>query len=227
MTLCEQIESVKKRIRQGEFSSEAAISQGVVLPILNSLGWPVFDTSRVVPEFAVGDRRVDYALCQHSGKALAFIEVKKLGLSEGADRQLFEYAFHDGIPFAILTDGQEWSFYLPGEPGKYDERRVYKLDLLERKTEEVCSILERYLDHKKVCSGEALKAARSDYQNVSRKRDIASFMPKAWHSLINEQDSILLELLADKVADLCGYKPELDTCGHFLESLLLESQSHQ
>ena len=37
---------------------------------------------------------------------------------------------------AILTDGQEWSFYLPGEQGRYDERRVYKPDLLEREISE-------------------------------------------------------------------------------------------
>jgi len=59
------------------------------------------------------------------------VEVKKIGFTAGADRQLFEYVFHLGVPMAILTDGQEWSFYLPGEQGRYDERRVYKIDLLE------------------------------------------------------------------------------------------------
>jgi hypothetical protein len=36
-----------------------------------------------------------------------FIEVKQIGRSDGGERQLFEYAFHRGVPMTILTDGQE------------------------------------------------------------------------------------------------------------------------
>jgi predicted type IV restriction endonuclease len=50
--------------------------------------------------------------------------VKQVGQSDRAERQLFEYAFHDGVPMAILTDGREWNFFLPGEQGDYGERRV-------------------------------------------------------------------------------------------------------
>lgn len=139
-------------------------------------------------------------------------------MSEGADRQLFEYAFHSGVPVAVLTDGQEWGFYLPGEQGRYDERRVYKLDLLEREIEEAVSRLERYLQYERVCSGEALKSARADYQNVARGREIEATLPRAWESLLEEPDSLLLELLAEKVEDLCGYKPDLDLCSEFLKS---------
>ncbi len=224
MGIAKHIENIQKELRQGTFTTEAAVSQGILLPTLHVLGWPVFDTSIVIPEFSIEGRRVDYALCHPSRKPAVFIEVKKVGLSNGADRQLFEYAFHSGVPMAILTDGQEWSFYLPGEQGRYDERRVYKLDLLERNTEEATTRLERYLDYQKVCSGEALTAARSDYKNVARKREIEASFPKAWLSLLKEQDSLLLDLLADKVEDLCGYKPDLDLCGQFLEKQLQNKQ---
>ena len=89
-------------------------------------------------------------------KPLVFIEVKQVGQSGGADKQLFEYAFHEGVPMAILTDGQEWNFYLPGEQGRYQERRVYKLDLLERAPEECAELLSRYLDYKASCAGRCL-----------------------------------------------------------------------
>jgi hypothetical protein len=125
---------------------------------------------------------------------------------------------------AILTDGQEWSFYLPGEQGRYDERRVYKLDLLERDISETKNRLERYLGYNNVCSGAALKAARSDYQNVARVRIIETNLPKAWDALLSEQDSLLLDLLAEKVEDLCGYKPDLDVCSHFLEKQVQNGQ---
>ncbi len=211
------IEKVRQGLREGRFISEAAVSQGILLPVLHELGWPVFDTTIVIPEFSVEGRRVDYALCHPENRPSVFIEVKKVGFSEGADRQLFEYAFHLGVPMAILTDGQEWSFYLPGEQGRYDERRVYKLDLLERDIPEAKSRLERYLGYGNVCSGDALRAARSDYQDVARIRIIETNLPKAWEGLLREQDSLLLDLLAEKVEDLCGYKPDLDVCSQFLE----------
>jgi predicted type IV restriction endonuclease len=217
MGLSDLLKKVQIELRQGAFTSEASVSQGILLPALNELGWPVFDTSVVVPEFSVESRRVDFALCHPKNKPVVFIEVKNVGLSDGADRQLFEYAFHLGVPMAILTDGQEWSFYLPGEQGRYDERRVYKIDLLERSLVEIEKRLVRYLKYHNVKSGEALKSARSDYQNVSKFRVISNNLPKAWDSLIQEQDSLLLELLAEKVEGLCGYKPDLDVCSQFFE----------
>jgi len=222
--IAKHIEKVREGLRQGTFTSEAAVSQGVLLPTLHELGWPVFDTSIVIPEFSVEGRRVDYALCHPALRPSVFVEVKKVGLSEGADRQLFEYAFHLGVPMAILTDGQEWSFYLPGEQGRYDERRVYKLDLLERSIEESENRLERYLSYRNVCSGDALKEARSDYQNVARDRIIEANLPKAWGALLKDQDSLLLDLIAEKVEDLCGYKPDLDICSQFLEQQVKYSQ---
>lgn len=227
MSLEDQIERLIEGLRQGRFTSEAAVSQGAVLPTLNALDWPVFDTAVVIPEFSVEGRRVDFALCHPANKPAVFVEVKRVGLTEGADRQLFEYAFHVGVPMAILTDGQEWSFYLPGEQGNYAERRVYKLDLLERDISESCERLQRYLGYTDTCSGQSIQAARSDYRNVARGREIQATLPQAWEAMLQEQDSLLLELLADKVEDICGYKPELDACGVFLETLgLPQSQPH-
>ncbi|AXI99818.1 hypothetical protein CYPRO_0534 [Cyclonatronum proteinivorum] len=216
MSLKSHLEKIQRKLREGAFTSEASVSQGILLPTLNELGWPVFDTSIVSPEFTVENRRVDYALCHPKNKPAIFIEVKNVGLSDGADRQLFEYAFHTGVPMAILTDGQEWSFYLPGEQGRYDERRVYKIDCLERSITEIEERLVRYLNYQRVASGDALRAARDDYRNVSRHRIIAANIPKAWVMILKEQDAALLDLLAEKVEDLCGFKPDLDVCGEFL-----------
>lgn len=222
MAIKDFIERAQGLLRQGALISEAAVSQGILLPALHELGWPVFDTTIVAPEYSVEGRRVDYALCHPPNRPAVFVEVKKTGLSEGADRQLFEYAFHTGVPMAILTDGQEWSFYLPGEQGRYDERRVYKLDLLERDADQASSRLTRYLAYQRLCSGEALNAARADYQNVAKDREIEATFPKAWHSLLEEQDSLLLDLIAEKVENLCGYKPDPDACGRFLRSRMTQ-----
>jgi len=214
-----EIEEVRRAIQAGQFPNEAAVSQGVVLRLFAALGWPTYNTQIVAPEFALQGRRVDFALCHPPGKPLVFIEVKQVGQSDGAERQLFEYAFHKGVPMAILTDGREWHFFLPGEAGDYGERRVYKLDIVERSAEESANRFEHYLDHDAVCSGAALKAARADYEDVTRERQIQAALPGAWSGLIAEEDELLIELVTDKVESLCGYKPDPDTVATFLKQV--------
>src|SRR3990172_9040208 len=130
MELKDHIDQIRAGLTTGNFQNEASVSQGIVLRLLQSLDWPIFDSTVVCPEYSVEGGRVDFALCHPPWKALVFIEVKNIGKDEGADRQLFEYAFHVGVPLAVLTDGRQWSFYLPGEQGSYDERRVYRLFLV-------------------------------------------------------------------------------------------------
>ena len=161
------IEQIKARLTTGQYQSEAAIREAIVLPILQALGWDTLDPTSVLRECPLGSRKVDYAVATMPTKKHIFIEVKAVGHSLGGDKQLFEYAFHEGIPFAILTDGREWNFYLPGEQGNYDERRVQKLDIADRPITDAIEVFKRYLTYERVNSGEALKSARADYQNLS------------------------------------------------------------
>lgn len=217
MTLEQHIQEIRLNIKAGRFTNEAAVSQGIVLRLLHALSWPTYDTQVVCPEYSLLGRRVDFALCHPPGKPIAFVEVKQIGQSEGAERQLFEYAFHSGVPLAILTDGQEWNFFLPGEQGNYGERRVYKLDMIEREVSECVTRLGRYLHYDAIVSGEAIEAAREDYRNVSRDRQMRSTLPKAWARLLEDEDDLLIELVADRVESLCGFKPSPDTVARFLK----------
>lgn len=223
MTLKELLDGKKNDLRYGRFTSEAAVSQGIVLPLLNELGWPVFDTHVVWPEYATGEGRVDYALCSPPDCPVIFVEVKRVGQAKGADRQLFEYAFHKGVPMAVLTDGQEWHFYLPAEQGQYQDRRVYKLDLIERDLDECVKRLKRYLDYNEVSSGSALDAAKADYRDINRDRQIRKTLPIAWQQLIEQPDDLLSEFLADKVEDICGFKPSIDICSEYIRTTITTS----
>ena len=211
------VREIQSRLKTGQFANEASVSQGAVLPILQALEWPIFDAQVVCPEYTLENRRVDYALCHQVRRPEVFIEVKQVGQSEGADRQLFEYAFHAGVPLAILTTGQEWHFYLPAEQGTYQERRIYKLDLLERTPEECASRLIRYLSSERVAGGESLAAAREDYKGLAREREISETLPTAWRRLVEEQDDLLIELVATKVEEICGYKPDSETVARFFD----------
>ena len=221
MTLRDELEAVRLAIQGGLLSNEAAVSQGVVLRLAGSLGWPTYETRVVFPEFPLAEkRRVDFALCHPPGKPLVLIEVKRVGQGEGAERQLFEYAFHQGVPMAVLTDGREWQFFLPGEQGDYGDRRVYGLDIVERDVDESAHRLHRYLDYRAVRSGDALRNARTDYEDVTRTRQIEATLPEAWRTLIEDEDELLVELVADRVESLCGFKPVPDQVAQFLARVI-------
>lgn len=215
----DEVERIREAIEKGSFPDEAAISNGVVLRILHLLKWPAFDTDVVWPQYQAGNGRVDFALCHPPKKPAVLVEVKRLGSAEVGEKQLFEYAFHQGIPMVVLTDGQEWHFYLPAERGSYHERRAYLLDIVERDLDEVEHRLKRYLDYQRVQSGDALESAREDYRSRARQREVAKTLPQAWNDLVADQDDLLLELLADKVESLCGFKPARDDTAAFLSNL--------
>ncbi len=216
--LVERITFARQRLSESAFGSEAAISAGVVLPVLDALGWPTYDPSVVVPEYRVETRRVDFALLTR-GTPAVFVEVKQPGTIDGADRQLFEYAFHAGVPMAVLTDGATWHMYLPAMQGSYDERRVYLLDLAERPPEESAQRLARYLARVAVESGEAEERAKADYKRSRQRRGAAEAIPQAWASLIDGESSRLVDVLAAEVQTLSGFQPHLDDVEAFLRGL--------
>ena len=57
------VQQIQSRLKTGQFVNEAAVSQGAVLPILQALGWPIFDAQIVCPEYTIEGKRVDFALC--------------------------------------------------------------------------------------------------------------------------------------------------------------------
>lgn len=207
-------------LQAGQFlGGEQAIRETVVLPVLQSLGWEIFDPVKVICEFPMSGRRVDYALSASPPKVDLFIETKALGNSVGADKQLFEYAYHQGVQFAVLTDGREWNFFVPGEQGSYDERRVQKLDLTERTPKDAAEIMARYLAYDRVKSGVALESAKADYKNHSKRLIAANNISKAWTELVDLPDDLLMELIAEKTESLCGFRPASEDVEQFLDTL--------
>ncbi|MGB7654005.1 MAG: hypothetical protein WBL74_00860 [Novosphingobium sp.] len=209
---------IKDRLDKGAYVNEASVRIGIIEPILVALGWDTSDPGAVVPEFASEGRRVDYALCSFPLRPAIFIEAKAVGRLEAADRQLFEYAFHVGVPFAVLTDGKSWSFYLPAAQGSYEERRLYHLDLQERTAEEAELYLTRYLSFSRVRDGTAQADAHSDHSSKSNARVAQEMLAKAWSELISEPDPLIIELLVDRAEQLCGIRPTLDSAEKYLLS---------
>lgn len=215
--LAETIEGLAKGLGAGSFRSEAEISRGVVTPVLLELGWPVFDVSVVAPEFKIGTRKVDYALCHPARKPSVLVEVKDLGKADGrGQEQLFKYCFHQGVPIAVLTDGRKWSFFLPSGQGSYDERRFARLDLIDDESAYAAETCEKYLNFDRVKSGEARRRAERDYEASRRQKEAASNYASVWRRLLAGPEPLLLDLFLEEVGNETGVRPEPESAAKFI-----------
>ena len=220
MALKEHIDDICNRLRRKEFTLERQVTDGIVRRLLNVLSWDVYDMTVVTSEYSVENRRVDLALCNPPSKPLVFIEVKLVGqIDQEAERQLLEYAFYQGVPVAVLTDGKEWHFFYPSGFGDFKERRVYKLDLIEMDSGEGAERLRKYLNYESICTGEAIKAIEDDYREIAKQRRIEASFPEAWIKLMQEEHMSLIEVVAKKTESLCGDKPSGNQVLNFLRSL--------
>ena len=215
--LTSTIDDLAKSIAAGSFRSEADISQGVVKRVLHELEWPVFDVQVVAPEFKIGARKVDYALCHPPGKPSVLVEVKDLGKADGkGEKQLFEYCFHQGVPIALLTDGRTWSFFFPAGQGSYEERRFARIDLVEDDSSHSARTLARYLGLGDVQSGEARKRAERDYEAARFQKEAASKYPSVWRKLLSGPEPLLLDLFSEEVEGATGVRPDRERTAAFI-----------
>ena len=194
---------------------EANTKQAVVLPVLDALGWDIFDVDEVEPEYRIeGKSAVDYALKGEDGRAKVFIEVKAPGERlEGHQEQLLKYAFKEGVELAVLTNGLEWWMYLPIRKVRWRERRFLALDLGGGDAEAVAEGLTRFLLKERVLSGEALK----DAEKLHSERAVEEAILRTWEAILSEPDGELVRLLGERVRERYGYRPSLERLRAFLK----------
>lgn len=220
--ICAALDEIRIDLENGVFTDESKVSGGIVRKLLNALDWPVFDIKVVIPEYPVEKRQVDFALCDPPFKPRVLIEAKQVGnINASGEKQLFEYAFHEGVPILILTDGKEWHFFHTSGTGVYKERRVDKLDLEELDTEANAARLYRYLKYESICNGIAIQAITEDYQKIFKRRLITNTLPKAWSNLLgqNPNESMLVVELAEETKNICGEEPTGEVVLDFLKCL--------
>lgn len=204
--------------------NEEATKQSIILPILQLLGWQVFDADEVYPEFSIENTRVDYAL-RNGTINKVFIEVKRINEDlEKHQEQLLTYSFRQGVNLSILTNGILWWFYLPLQEGSWEQRKFYAVDMYSQGFEKISEVFNDFLAQQKVFNGEALKNAKRLYGNKQKKDIIKRNIPKAWRKLHIESDELLVELLAETTEKVCGYRPEDNQVSEFLYSIVNQEQ---
>ena len=165
-TISQAVKQIKNTVSLTSLD-ESATKQSVVLRLLSLCGWDPFDLSQVVPEYRVGNRRVDFALRPGSADAV-FIEVKRPGENlENHQQQLLEYCFQEGVKLAALTNGRTWWLYLPLQPGSWEQRRFLTIDLESQEPDIVERRFMEYLSKGMVTSGQAVSDAE-DLVTISK-----------------------------------------------------------
>ncbi len=130
--------------------TEEATKNALVLPLLNILGYNVFDPTEVVPEFTTDygtkkGEKVDYAVMQ-DGKPIILIECKNIDadLDKEHASQLFRYFSVSDAKIGILTNGIVYRFYTDIDaPNKMDDKAFLEINLLDIK-EPLINELKRF-----------------------------------------------------------------------------------
>lgn len=140
MDLIDALTQLSARIPklQENIQTEEATKNALILPVLQALGYNVFDPFEVVPEFTadVGTKKnekVDYVIMK-DGKPAILIECKCVNaqLNVNHASQLFRYFSTTEARFAILTNGLEYQFFTDIEaPNKMDDRPFFEFSMLE------------------------------------------------------------------------------------------------
>ena len=196
--------------------SEADISLGVILRILDALDWNTYNRREVSPEYSVENRWVDYALLIGNTPQV-FIEVKKGGEPlEKHQEQLLDYAFRQGIKVAILTNGVTWWFYLPLRAVSWEQRKFTTVELDTQDKAEIAQKLVDLLGRENVRSGRSVQNAEVLY----KKHRISTTLPKAWNQLVSEPEDLIVDLLVKKTKELCGEETNKSEVERFLSAHL-------
>ena len=219
------IRSIVQGLKNGSYSREASVSQGVILRILQLLEWPVYDTDVVMPDYPCKKDRIDYALCHPPKKPLVFIKIKIGSIEALRSSHLFENAFQIGVRLIIITNGQRWKFFLSDDQGAINDLLIYDLDFLKCSESQIVEIFQKYLSFDGIRTGRAIHAAQKDHRDILVKRKIDIALSKAWEKLVNEKNDDLLKLIAVEVERLCSHKPNADQISAFLTNMTEMHQS--
>ena len=136
----EALTDLSKRVNEikDHLKSEEATKNALIMPLLQVLGYNVFDPQEVVPEYIadVGVKKgekVDYAIFKN-GKLSIIIECKAFGVDLNKSYyidQLYRYFSVSEASIAILTNGEVYMFYTDiEEKNKMDQRPFMTFNIL-------------------------------------------------------------------------------------------------
>ena len=198
-----------------EGRSKAAIAQAVVLRMLAAAGWDVFDLSQVMPGYATGNSKVDFALMSPGqlGGAVSpsvFIDVRTPGEDVGSprmERQLLALCAREEVPLAALTNGLRWLLILWSPEGGRMERRFCEIDL-RRDPDAAAADINRYLTRDRVSTGQVARSAGRALRDSNQEAVDRRAVIQGWRQVVGGFDEGLIELVATAAEQRAGHRPD-------------------
>jgi predicted type IV restriction endonuclease len=146
MDFIDQLRLLSSRIAttRSMVQTEEATKTAMIMPLIQALGYNVFDPTEVTPELIadIGTKKgekVDYAILR-DGQPVMLFECKKAGaeLSINNAGQLFRYFHVTAARFGVLTNGLTYRFFTDLEqPNKMDETPFFEFNILDFKDRDV------------------------------------------------------------------------------------------
>jgi hypothetical protein len=146
MDLIDQLRALSTRIASTKdmISTEEATKNAMIMPLIQALGYNVFDPHEVTPELVADiglkkGEKVDYAILR-DGQPIILFECKRCGgdLNVQHAGQLFRYFHVTAARFGVLTNGLRYRFFTGLEqPNKMDETPFFEFNILDFKERDV------------------------------------------------------------------------------------------
>ena len=195
------------------------VKQALLLPILQAVGWNIWEVGEVTPEFQSDDGYTyDYTL-QIEGKPKVLIGVYEAQVQpEDYSGPISVSAFRNDCDLAVLTDGCEWQFYLPDETGEPDLTLCHHLSFARGIEADVAQLLMQLLGRPNIANGSSRDLIQELHEKRQKARDVEDQIPITWKQLVTQPDALLIKLIADRVEQQHGSRPEDDMVERFLEN---------
>lgn len=168
MDLMDQLRALAKRLEKegGNIATEKETRSASVLPFIQALGYDIFDSSEVLPDFAADagsqkGEKVDFAVLLDDHPALLFQCTSYGAASHEEDAAKLRRSFHAAsAQVGVLTNGRAYFFYsdrdkkyvMDAEPFliidllQLDEKKIFELEKFSKsslKSDEMVSAAEQ------------------------------------------------------------------------------------
>lgn len=214
--LTKVIADIRDRLDGGVVSDIGRAEQGVVLPLLGALGWPVFDPTTVVRNHPVGNGTVSCALVGRHSDPAVLLDIESPGTAVTPAGNGQRHAFER---IRVATNGAQWAMFFADANRSNPTEPFCSVDLRHSPGEEAANRFLRYLARGAIVTGDALAAAATDQRAVRQRRLAVEALPEAWSQLAAQPTEPLLNLLASQVERLCGARPSREATADFLTTL--------
>jgi len=190
--LADTIADIRGKLADGRYTNEEHVRVGIVLRMLQDLGWDVWNPAEVYLEFpavpAEDASKVDIALFVSSYSPTVYIEVKSLGRLTGDisahETQLRDYNRNNTALFSLITDGQKWRFYYSQTGGEFSSKCFKSVDLLTADMQDLETVFTDLLSSEEIASGNSRTKAEYYLQLNQKQRVMEDQLPQAKKAIL-------------------------------------------